>query len=332
MRIQFLIDGFIPSENAEANMRWLLELAIREVGCPTGAVTDLIVADKAHFGEGIHRLCPGLPYTDNENYAAVAKTVGLELAGGMRTSGIVLRDFIANQALAALAKEWKDRSGEEQRFIYTVWHETAHALDATRQTAERSAPESPVAPGQLFKVRYIAEFFTEVVLSEIAACRLAAFACSQTVLDMEMDSDRETIARMLAGLRQHTAAHRGDPDELWRIAFEAAQTFWVPFTQYGKTIAHIAGNPELRSAIILWKDCPPEVEDIFKDYVALLNETFGVYPAAPPDFSERLTALWVRMAAAYGVTFPESPDSGDAIYWRWRPVVPAGGDAPRDSI
>ena len=317
MRTQFMVDGFTPSENAHANMRWLVELAIKEVGCPADAITDLIVADEAHFGAAIHSLAPGLPYTNNENFAAVAKTIKLGVNADLKTSGIVLRDFIVNQALIALDKEWNVRSGEEQRFIYTVWHETAHALDATRQTAVRAAPESPVAPGQLFKVRHLAAFFTEVVLSEIAACRLSAFACSQPMLDLEMDSDRESIRRMLAGLREHTLAHHGDPDDLWRIAFEAAQTFWLPFVQYGKSIAHIAGNPQLRQALNLWADCPPEVETVFKDYVTLLNETFGVYPAAPSDFGDRLTALWVRMAAAYGFRFPEAA-TGDGVYWQWR--------------
>ncbi|MFO1448261.1 MAG: hypothetical protein U1F61_08910 [Opitutaceae bacterium] len=207
-----------------------------------------------------------------------------------------------------------------------MWHEVAHALDATKQPVERTAPASPMAPGQLFKVRHVAAFFVDVVLSEIAACRLAALACNQAMLDLEMDSDRASLNRMLAALKEHTLAHRGDYDDLWRIAFEAAQCFWLPFVQYGKTIAHIAGNSELRQALILWADCPPEVEGILKDYVALLNDTFPLYPAVPADFPGRLTALWIRMAAAYGFRFPEAA-SGDGVYWKWR-TPPATGSKP----
>ena len=81
MRIQSMVDGFTPSEHAHAHLRWLLELAIKEVGCPPEALTELIIADADHFGEAIHQLSPGLPYTDNENFTAIAKTIRLRPEG-----------------------------------------------------------------------------------------------------------------------------------------------------------------------------------------------------------------------------------------------------------
>lgn len=314
MNITFLIDGFGPTENATENARWLVELAAKEIGCPPEAIQQLAITDAANFGPAIHRHAPGLPFTNNDDYVAVAKTISLPSANGVTPSAIVLRDFVLGGALTAINKEFSDRTGDEQRFIYVIWHEVGHALDATRRMEPRSYPDSVNSPTGLFKIRHLSSFFAGVVLSEIPACWFAASACNQAMFDLELQYDNDVIVRSYQKLKSDANSYRGDPGILRKIAFDGAQLFWVPFVQYGKAIAHLSGNLSLARSLYLWPDAPDAAERILGEYSTLLKTLLDSYPETPADFEPRLFALWDRLAKACGFTFIED-SRGDAVFW-----------------
>jgi hypothetical protein len=310
-----MIAGFEPTEHAFTAAQELIEKAISEVACPAEAVCDLIVADEARFGEAIHILAPGIPFTDNEDYKAVARTVTLDRLSKPTKSGIVLRDFVFAGAIQSLGKELAERSAEEQRLIYTVWHEVAHALDAVKRSETPSRVLFLQDSNGHFKIRHIASFFQDVVLSEIFACRFSALACNQELADLELASDNAIIGRHLSQLQNETASYGGDPDHLLKIAYAAAQTFWLPFVQYGRVIAHMIGNPQLTRTLSLWPDAPEGMNAVFSGYIELLNSVFACYPRIPADFETHLFSFWVQTALLHGIRFSENPNSGDGIFW-----------------
>ena len=225
VQIRFMVDGFAPSENAYKNARGLFDRAIAETKCAPEAVTELIITDADHFGPAIHLLAPGLPYTANEDYAAVAKTITVGPDLIPVASAIVLRDGILGGAFDAIAKKYTERTADEQRFIYVIWHEVAHALDATLRP--KSVPRATFItdPQGRFKIRHIASFYCEVLLSEIPACRFAAFTWNQAMADTDSRGDNAMVVKHLARVRSDVQAYRGDLEQLCKMAFSCRSGF-----------------------------------------------------------------------------------------------------------
>jgi len=318
MKISFAVGGFTPEEGAFANTRALFEAATREIRCPIEWLDEVAVADEANFGAVIQRIAPGLPHTNNEHYVAVAKTIPLPATDGKMPSSVVLRDFVLGGAVAALGKDFADRTADEQRLIYSVWHEVGHVRDNAERVRDNT-PTGITDPLGRFRVNHVADFFRGAVLSETAACRFAALAYTQELYDLEQAHDNQVIEDSLVKLRADAKAYTGDPDELYRLGFHAAQTFWLPFVQYGECIAHLHGNGSLKAALSIWGTAKTEAEQVILDYGRLLRTLFSSYPVVPGEFAAQLFGLWVKLAGCYGFRFVADDEKGDGVFWNLGP-------------
>ena len=270
---------------------------------------------RSPFWSGDKHFCAGLPYTDNEDFKAIAKTITIGPDKNPVASAIVLRESILGGAHQAFTKEYPDRTADEQRLIYVIWHEVAHALDATRRQEDKERPKSVCGDDRRFKVAHVSLFFCGVVLSEIHACRFSACAWSPHLAELEAKSNSDSCERMITRAFGEIRSYSGDQLHLKKIAFMTAQALWVPFFHFGNTFAHMAGNRELPRELTIWPNAPEGTEAIIHDYAALLNEVFDSYPKTPDTFDERLSGFWQRLCGLYKVRFAEVPGSGDGIFW-----------------
>lgn len=296
------------------NTNWLIELAVKEVGCPSDAIGDVTISDQQHFAEAVDRLSPGEQFTRNDKLEAVGKTLITSPEGVAAVSGLVIRDFILGAAFDGINKPFEERTTQEQLCIYVIWHEVSHARDNRERPNQRNRFPGVADPNGRFKVRHLAGHYAEMILGEIFACYFSATAHSQAVWEDQLESDNKLIARELEELRAAIPAAPFQGSELREVAFQAAQAFWVVFFQYAKSIAHLEGNRELQPAIWLWAGAPEGTKEIITEYGAAIGEALRAYPKVPEDFVTKLQGLWTRLAKLHGWEFPEGPN-GDGVFW-----------------
>lgn len=314
MNIDFMMSEGDAPEDVRVLTRQVLDYARERVGCPEDAVAEVIIADQKHFGNAVRRLSPNSPYTDNEEYRAVGKTLRL---GGSENAvvsfGIVLLDFILLAAYAASSKPNDRRSNAENLGLYVICHEFSHAKDGLRRPQCEAIISVADAQGR-FKIRHIATYFKDIVLGEIFACYESASVCTQAMLEDEVAGANKIISSQLRGVSAEVAGYRGDVSHLRRIAFMAAQAFWLPFVQHGKSIAHQIGNPNLLTPSLEWPDAAVATREILQEYALLVREVIASYPDLPKYFDDKLLCLWRSMAFLNGYEFREHME-GDGIFW-----------------
>jgi hypothetical protein len=313
LQVEFKISGFSDSANFTPNATAILELAMRDMECPKGLIRRCIVADAEHFGAAVAALHPGAGYTNNEAHVAVGKMLRLPDESGAPVFGLVLRDFIFAGAAAALAKRFEDRSGVEQRMIYVIWHEVAHVADAMNRPDHLDSGASSLRG--IFKISRIGGYYAEIAMDEATICWLSARIVSQSMLELEIDETNDNILRQLHRLRRETATYSGNLDHLGRIAWMAAQVFWMILVQHGKVFAFISGNDQLPAMIWLWPSAATGARELIAEYGSLLTPVFAVYPETRAEFERRAIPLWRRIAELHGFSFPENPNGGDGVFW-----------------
>jgi hypothetical protein len=314
MNITFLINGFVPPEDASKNVQAVFNLAMNEIQCPSEAISEVIVAEGERFGEAVKKLSSCSYYTNNSFYTAVGKTIKFPPESNVTGSGIVIRSEILHHAFKALETEFGNRTAEEKRDIYAVWHEVGHAKDNLNREWSPSSWNLE-DPSGMFKIRYIAERYTDNVSAEIMACYFSAPACDQQVFDMENDSTSETISEILDDVNKSAIEYDHDVQNLRKIAFQAAQGFWTIMLQYAKLIALIIGNPHLERRLAVWNTSDDATKSLMVDYVSVVNDLIAGYPKPPESVKERIFEIWKKLALIHGYDFRESSTSGDGIYW-----------------
>lgn len=281
----------------------VLDEAARKVGADPTVVGRVVVASEDQFGDAVRSVRAGASHTNTSVALAVGKTLP-RFDGDDVISDIVLNSSVFEMIGAGFNDPANYRTMGDQGF-YVVCHELAHARDyATR----RDAASLPDPRSDTFSVAGAARYYGSIVLTEFAACRLAATGMTDAYFRHELG---EVGGRLQHCVRE-TNEFLDEPGKLTRgaLAHNVCQSTWVVIVELAKLFGHATGRPDREQ-----EAC--EIADAFGDSTAL-RTTLAYYGETYPKWTtelqvDELTNHWSRYAGIFGVRFVTRSDGSDDI-------------------
>ncbi len=289
-------------------------VALEVVQAAPDCIYQLIITNPDEFGSTIHRVQAendrSLNYTNNELHVAAAKTI-LAKSGPPVSSIIIFRDNFMAGALALFlnfdSPQTPEQIDENELCFYVLAHEIGHCKDHVLR--ENSADT------ELLEVsfQHIADYYLDILLSELAACVHSAPAMTLSVFErIQTDwlSDSQKIIKEAYG---NWYDYQLNNDLLGQSATNIAQGLWIVLLQYAKIVGSQIGNPHLPQHLN-WPTLTPLVRGVLTFVNNLLREWWNRYPDWDSLDSSLLYASWQNLGKCYGYDFVQN-QQGDSLYF-----------------
>jgi hypothetical protein len=315
MKIRFLVDDWSPSPAAYSNVADLLKYACDTIVCPSEAIGEVIVASRGLFGDALVELTGDAFHSDGSDFVACGKTVDLTSSYGRRVSGIVFWDRVIGAAIGARCKLETQRTGEEQRWIYLVLHEVAHALN--NQEIESSASSCLLkTDGGLFKAEYVVDLYSRIIVHEIWATYYSAMACNQMMFDLENSDAIDSACQLLDELEEEMFMANGDESRRERVLYLSTHAFGKIFMQYAKLGSYLCGNSAISGNVRMWSEFGDGASIFVERLMLVVHASVDGYPVVSEDVLRAFYDLWMYFVdcCGYRVVLNGEHES-DQIQW-----------------
>jgi hypothetical protein len=278
----------------------------------TDNIEAFVIIEADNFNTTVHQLQQDaglLPScTNNEIHVAAAKTLAIRGDKQIINTIVFRDDFMAAIVWDNMENNaWPVQSEEAQLSFYILAHEVGHTKDNTLRSLSDSNEPQLKTP---FRIDNLAEYYSPILLSELAACVHSAPAMAANAYVQETKNWHDDVAQYLVRLKKSWWAYQQNNELLQELAFDAAQAFWVMLIQYAKLVGSRIGNPTLPD---FEPNLSRDVLIVMKEAAASIRQVWELYPnwTDPPD--DILLAYWQKLAGSYGYRFVRS-QAGDALY------------------
>jgi hypothetical protein len=272
------------------------------VGCDPLVLRRFIVADDNRYESEVRRQSPSSGVTNNQSECGVGKAIPIGVFDGVRCSCIVVKDWLFAKGMEG-----------DERCNYAIWHEVAHARDFSNRDVDGSDISESDKNGH-FKIRHMANIYTNMLIDEVVAHRFSAKACTQYLYKDNNQRLRDYLDKEVDRANDAKAYWRGDASEIINIKHGVCRFLWVVLQKVGELWASRYGNDNLCESVCEWIGPRADSQSVSTNYCELLECLFESYPVIPTDYHDRMFVLWKSLAASYGFTFSEQ-EGDDLIDW-----------------
>ena len=298
--------------DARAAIREALAAHAARVGVPTEAISKIVIVDAARFGAAIKSIAADERWTASESATGVAKTIPRVDAVGVRSTVVIWAELFAGIVELGVSPSSPSNRERDHMCSYIVCHEFGHCKD---NWLRGLAVSRPLSLWGEFRVKSVASYYIDILLSEFAACAHSAKALDAEILQWE-EANMDILPGMLEALRKMRGECASEPQSLWTLAFTASGTLWTALIQFAKLVGSHIEHPEMPVHVPLpWGEHGIADRDIFEREEEILLELWRKYPSWENGLSDELFSLWYALADNQGYGFVET-SNGDALFLR----------------
>lgn len=315
MNIEIKIHNLVPQENLTNEINNLLVSCINHSKISESDIGKIIIADKQNFADAIYSIDKNETYTSNNILSGIGKTIPIKVNEGI-INNIVFNRVVFDACFYGLNTYSNFNEWDPETYImyYVLHHEFAHCYDnKTRLNFEKPLLRDV---DNLFKVKNVSNYYFNILIGEYSACFYSAYSVLKSMVNYEISNFNSYINSFLFEIENRKNRYKIDSRELYNIAFNVAELYWLILVQYSKLNAYITGN-HLLNDIDITKNLSvnSDSKNILLGFQKIINQEWNYYPTISSKLSEKCKEIWYDLCFANGYKFNEG-EQGDSIFWK----------------